>query len=220
MSGIHPRLKSLFSIAKGISETFGQNCEVVIHDFQNLEKSLVYVAGKVTGRKIGAPSTALVLQTIKSNGNASNDLINYHTSTKDGKTLKSSTIFIRDDYDAIIGCMCINFDMSNFLTCQQILENFTNFNKENEHMNGEKLFYDVNEAMDEIINSTIKDCSTPKQLMQKEDKLVIVKKLDEKGVFLVKGSVDQVAKILGVSRYTIYNYLEQTRSMSFNSNAT
>jgi len=35
--------------------------------------------------------------------------------------------------------------------------------------------------------------------------------LDKKGVFLVKGSVEQVASVLGVSRYTIYNYLEETR---------
>ncbi|WP_028309600.1 helix-turn-helix transcriptional regulator [Desulfitibacter alkalitolerans] len=214
---IHPRLKGIFPIAKGISETFGKNCEVVIHDLQKPEKSLIYVAGKVTGRKPGAPTTDLVLQTLKSKGNDANDLINYQTSTKDGKILKSSTIFIKDDNDIIIGCMCINFDMSEFLTCQQILESFTNFSKENEYMGGERFFYDVNEAMDEIIHSTIKDYPTPKQLMQKDDKLLVVKKLDEKGVFLVKGSVDQVAKILGVSRYTIYNYLEEARSTSFNS---
>jgi len=216
-NNIHPRLNSFFSIAKGISETFGKNCEVVIHDLQNPEKSLIYVAGKVPGRKPGAPSTDLVLQTLKSKGNDASDLINYQASTKDGKILRSSTIFIRDDNNIIIGCVCINFDMTEFLTCRQILESFTNFSKENEHVGGERFFYDINEAMDEIINSTIKDYPTPKQLMQKEDKLVIVKKLDEKGVFLVKGSVDQVAKILGVSRYTIYNYLEEARSTSFNS---
>ena len=94
-NNINPKLKSFFPIAKGISETFGQNCEVVIHDLQKPEKSLVYVAGKVTGRKPGAPSTDLVLQAIKNNGNTSNDLINYETSTKDGRTLKSSTIFIK-----------------------------------------------------------------------------------------------------------------------------
>jgi len=219
MDEFHPKLKSFFSIAEGIFKTFGKNCEVVIHDLQMPEKSLVYVAGKVTGRMPGAPATDLVLQTLKNKGNDSNDLINYQTSTKEGKTLKSSTIFIRDDNNIIIGCMCINFDMSEFLTCQQILESFTNFNKEHEHVAGEKFFSDVNEAIDEIIYSTIKDYPTPKQLMQKEDKLVIVKKLDEKGVFLVKGSVDQIAKILGVSRYTVYNYLEQTRSTSFNSSA-
>ena len=48
--------------------------------------------------------------------------------------------------------------------------------------------------------------------MEKEDKLVIVRRLDEKGVFLVKGAIDYVANILGVSRYTIYNYLDEVRS--------
>ncbi|MDD2481760.1 MAG: helix-turn-helix domain-containing protein, partial [Lutispora sp.] len=37
----------------------------------------------------------------------------------------------------------------------------------------------------------------------------IVETLEDKGVFLIKGAVDYVAKVLCVSRYTIYNYLDE-----------
>ena len=47
--------------------------------------------------------------------------------------------------------------------------------------------------------------------MQKEDKLRIVARLEEKGIFAIKNSVDYVAECLGVSNFTVYNYLKEVR---------
>ncbi|MFZ7102416.1 MAG: helix-turn-helix transcriptional regulator [Peptococcaceae bacterium] len=217
---VHPKLREFMPVAKSIAATFGNMCEVVIHDFKYPEKSLVYIFGKLTGRKLGAPITNLVLETLRKNGDKSSNLIGYQTSTKDGKILKSSTIFIRDETDKIIGCMCINFNLTELLTCQQILDNFTKMVSVDENIGSSEEFYgDVNEVLNSIIKNVIADYPTPQQLMTKEDKLNIVKRLDGKGVFLVKGAVDQVAKVLGVSRYTIYNYLEEARSKPVSASA-
>ena len=35
--------------------------------------------------------------------------------------------------------------------------------------------------------------------------------MDEKGIFLVKGAMDKVAELMGVSRVTIYSYLDEAR---------
>lgn len=187
-------------------------CEVVIHDFRYPEKSLVYIAGKLTDRKLGAPITNIVLEALKKNGDKSSNLIGYQTVTKDNKMLKCSTIFIKDDEQKIIGCMCINLNITELITCQEIIENFTRGGKANQSIGQEEFFGDVNEALDSIIEKVLNNYPTPRQLMEKEDKLHIVRELDEKGVFLVKGAVEQVASVLGVSRYTIYNYLEEVRS--------
>lgn len=209
----HPKLKALFPIAQGIAATFEKYMEVVIHDLTQPENSLIFIAGNVTGRKIGAPITNIILETLKQKGDQAPNLIGYQTTTKDGKILKSSTIFIRDDEGKIIGCLCINFDLTDFLTCREILDFFTKTEKGIDNNNQEeKFFNDVNEAMEEIVQSVLDNYPTPKKLMEKEDKLVIVRRLDEKGVFLVKGAIDYVANILGVSRYTIYNYLDEVRS--------
>jgi len=45
--------------------------------------------------------------------------------------------------------------------------------------------------------------------MQKEDKLMVAKIAEEKGAFLIKGAITQLAKEINVSRYTIYNYLRR-----------
>lgn len=40
-------------------------------------------------------------------------------------------------------------------------------------------------------------------------RLRVVSELHAMGVFKIKGSVNEVAKALGVTRYTIYNYLDK-----------
>ncbi|HHY59641.1 MAG TPA: transcriptional regulator [Clostridia bacterium] len=214
--GHHPKLEALFPIADGIAQTFGKNAEVVVHDLRQPEKSLIYMAGNITGRKLGAPITNLVLETLKKNGDQAPNLIGYQTTTKDGKILKSSTIFIRDDDGKIIGCLCINLDITELITCQKILEYYTRTEKPNEPTTQEEFFNDVNDAMAGIVQGVLADYPVPVQLMEKDDKLIIVKKLDEKGVFLVRGAVEYVANVLGVSRYTVYNYLDEVRSTPLN----
>ena len=43
--------------------------------------------------------------------------------------------------------------------------------------------------------------------MARADKQFAVRRLDERGVFLLRGAVDDVADLMGVSRVTLYSYL-------------
>ena len=45
--------------------------------------------------------------------------------------------------------------------------------------------------------------------MSTEEKVELVKDLEESGVFQIKGAVDQVALLMGLSKYSIYNYLKK-----------
>lgn len=47
--------------------------------------------------------------------------------------------------------------------------------------------------------------------MQKEDKVEVIRYLQKRGVFLIKGAIEKVAKRLNVSRYTLYNYLSEIK---------
>jgi predicted transcriptional regulator YheO len=211
-SKVNPLLLAMIPIADGIANTLGEQCEVVIHELKNLDSSLFYIAGNITGRKLGAPLTNLSLQTIKQEGNNARDLIGYETLTKDGKRLKSSTIYIRNDLEQIIGCLCINLEINHIQTCIKILESLTKVNTNTNVVTKENFYVDVNEAMEEIVSGALKEYSIPLSLMEKDDKIRVVNILENRGVFLVKGSVDYVANILNVSRYTIYNYLNEIRS--------
>ncbi len=48
--------------------------------------------------------------------------------------------------------------------------------------------------------------------MSTDEKIRLVKILETKGAFQVRGVINQVALRLGVSNFTIYNYLKKIRA--------
>lgn len=78
---------------------------------------------------------------------------------------------------------------------------------------------DIEELMRVMVDEAVQSVGIPMPLAQKDDKMRVVKRLDENGVFLVKGAVDYVAHILGISRYTVYNYLDETRVAKYTEGA-
>lgn len=206
---IHHKIDALVPVADAIHATIGAYSEVVIHDITRPDQSIVYIAGNVTNRQIGAPLTDLVLENVRKHGNECEDVLNYGTTTRDGKTLRSSTTFIRDDDGQVIGCLCINIDITPMLSWRYFLEKSLAVETGSIR---ETFSSDVSEALNGIIKGILETYHVPVASLPREEKLVIITQLDDKGVFLVKGAIDQVAYALGVSRYSIYNYLEEVRS--------
>jgi Uncharacterized protein conserved in bacteria len=207
-------LKALIPFADSIQATMGQYCEVAIHDLTHPDKSLIYIVGNVTNREIGAPITDLVLRELRKHGDRCPNLTNYNTTTRDGKRLRSSTTFARTN-NKIIGCMCINLDISPFIKWKNFFSEWL----ETDSLSVEETFTnDVTETLNHIIVSTLESYQIPIANLIKEDKLDIISQLDEKGVFLVKGSIELVASSLSVSRYSIYNYLDEVRNQKHSSN--
>ncbi|MEA4960599.1 helix-turn-helix domain-containing protein [Lutispora sp.] len=61
-----------------------------------------------------------------------------------------------------------------------------------------------------IINRAVISSNVPPERMSPEEKMEIVKQLESQGVFLLKGSVQEVAKHLKASDATIYRYLSKS----------
>ena len=214
----NPDLEKYIPFVKTIAEMFGKKCEVLIHDFSNPQHSIIVIEnGHVTGRKIGDPITDLALSVWKKNGYENKKIdriVNYKTKSKDGKILKSSTVFIRNNQKKIIGCICINYDITVDLMFHKVMDEFcttVDLDKGKSEKGIETFTSDVNEVLKNIIQEAVEKIGKPIPLMQKEDKLMVAKIADEKGAFLIKGAIAQLAKEINVSRFTIYNYLEEIK---------
>lgn len=207
----NPLLNSFIPLVEALGKMFGKNCEVVLHDISNPQRSIVAIAnGHVTGRKVGGPMTDYGLMILREG--KYEDIINYRSKSKDGKILKSSTIFLKDEKNRAFGCICINFDISEVEMLRNILAEICDTESDNTQVVDETFADDVNSVLANIVSNTLDNFGRPINYMTKEDKVNVVKILDSKGVFLIKGSVDYVAKVLCVSRYTIYNYLDEIRA--------
>ena len=216
---INPILASFIPVVKAIAKTFGPDCEVLLHDVSNLESSIIAIEnGHVTGRKIGSPITDLGLYFLKSDLFKNTDFIaNYQTESKDGKKLKSTTIFIRDKQKKIIGFLCINYALEHLLEVRKMIDDFSVVTKDvdkevSNNERKEEIFADnIDDLLERVFIKAKEKIGKPIEKMQKNDKLEVVKYLQKGGVFLVKGNIDKIANKLNVSRYTIYNYLSEIK---------
>jgi predicted transcriptional regulator YheO len=217
MDSIQDEEKLLFSMVRGIAAQLGSCCEVVLHNLkgQPYEHTIVAIEnGNITGRRVGDCGTNPGLEVLRGT-DAEGDKYNYFTQTKDGRMLRSTSVYIRNPAGEAIGAICINLDITDFLMAERTLGTITNrmglSNRDGVIV--EDIFTnDVNDLLESLIQDSIKHIGKPVAKMTKVDKMEGIRFLDRKGALLVKKSGDRIAKFYGVSKYTLYSYLDGTRT--------
>ncbi|MFC0522837.1 transcriptional regulator [Pontibacillus salicampi] len=191
-------------------EMMGSRCEVAVHDFRNLDQSLIHLAGSITDREIGSPITSLVLEQLKNAESNVDDFANYKTVSHKGHVMKSSTVFLYDDENEVIGALCVNIDVSLLIQLGGEIQDFITFN--DQRVEKESFYTTVHDVVEDMIEHALQELNKTPAMLNKEEKIEVIRILEKKGTFLIKGSTEYLAKVLGVSKYTIYNYLQQIRT--------
>lgn len=62
-------------------------------------------------------------------------------------------------------------------------------------------------ALDRLIEQVEKELGSPLPNLSRSEKQLAVKLLDQRGAFILRRAVEDVADAMGVSRITVYNYL-------------
>ena len=206
-------LEFAMRVAKGIAGQFGRYCEVVIHDLKSndLEHSIVAIEnGHISGRSIGDGPSHIVLESLKEDPSTLQDRISYLTKTSDGKVLKSTTIFIRDENGEVTGLMGINYDISLLVSIDDSIREFTGQGQLSSEP--EAISRNVADLLDELLEQSVRIVGKPTALMSKDEKIRAIRFLDESGAFLITKSGPKVCQFFGISTYTLYSYLDEIRS--------
>lgn len=202
----------LTRLAHAMAEQFGNNCEVVIHDLDKkpLESSIVAIEnGHVSSRSVADGPSMVVLDTLTKNPGDVEDQLCYLTEV-DGKMIKSSTVYIRDEKGNISGIFGINFDISPMIVFQRELKGLIS----QESLNTEEsthIYHDVNSMLDDLIKRAVKIIGRPVAYMTREDKIRAIKYLNEHGAFLITKSGDRISNYFGISKYTMYSYIDKEK---------
>lgn len=206
-------LEILKTMADGVAKQFGQKCEVAIHDLSgNLENSIVYIVnGDVTNRKAGSGPSKVVLETMHKDPAAIKDHLGYLTQTPDGRTLKSSTIFIRDENQKIHYIFSINYDITEVLSVERAIKSLISVEPKQEEMQPEQIVSNVNDLLDNLIRQSVELVGKPLALMNKEDKIKAISFLNDAGAFLITKSGDKVSEHFGISKFTLYSYINEVK---------
>jgi predicted transcriptional regulator YheO len=199
-------LDLLERLAEGIVAVVGPHCEVVVHDFSDLEHSAVIVAGNVTGREPGAPIPDLDF-IADGLGRSTPDQLNYRARIGE-HYLQSSTIWIRDPQGNPTGAVCVNVDYSSLLRARDMIDALASSTESvSDLVISDTFARDVSELIKQSVREVLREEGLQHtEEMSYENKLQLIEKLEKRGLFQMRGAVNQVAAQLGVSRASVYNY--------------
>jgi len=216
MENINSEWDNLERLIKMIAAQFGSNCEVVLHDLtKDYDSTIVAIEhNHITQRNIGDSGTNLGLEILRGTMEAG-DRYNYFTKTKDGKLLRSSSIYLKNDAGVVIGSICVNFDISGYLLMEGMLNEITNSSNRNGNPETTEVFANnVNELLDHLILESQEAIKKRPEEMTRTDKIKMIEFLDSKGAFLITKAGDRICEYLGISKFTLYNYLDITKKQS------
>ena len=201
---------TLKQLARGLAEQFGSNCEIVIHDLseEHIDNSIVHIEnGHVTGRKLGGSPSNVVIEAIQKNPDDLEDQYAYLTRTDSGRILKSTTIFIKGEDKRPRYVLAINYDITNLLALESTIKSLTTTSEDANTDQPTPIPMDVNQLLDELIAQSVELVGVPVAYMTKEDKIKAIQFLNDSGAFLITKSGDKVSKFFGISKYTLYSYV-------------
>lgn len=217
MKGLEDESRMLNQLLTLISSQFGSNCEVVLHDLtKDYNHTIVDIRnGHVTNRMIGGCGSNLGLEVL--NGSVvDGDRLNYVTTTPDGKILRSSSIYLKNDEGKVVGSLCINLDITETMQFEGFLRKYNHF----ESSQGEFFAQDVNNLLDYLIQQAQSLVGKEPKEMNKDDRVTFLRYLDDKGAFQIAKSSIKICEILGISKFTLYNDLELIRGRAAGKDAS
>lgn len=210
-----------------ISKAIGPDFEISLIDTKDGKNRIIAMEyGNISGRHVGEEISPLLKKSIENKEYETTDYIaNRTTYAKSGKPLRTSIFFIKDEDNNLEGIMCINFDDSRYeelgkkimFLCHPdyYTEHRITRQSDSSDINGD--YKDVGESMtieetiESIVDNELNEVLIPVERLTQDEKIQIVKNLDNKGVFMMKGSVGIFSKKLDVSQASVYRYINIAR---------
>lgn len=203
-----------------LSSMLPDNMEVVLHDLTNPTNSIVAIInGHVSARAVGHPllggprADKGMQEVTRHIGMPSTErsvvVKDYVTTTASGLELRSATCLYRDSTGTPFAALCMNVDT----TILEMMQAWTS-RQLGSAQRPEPAEHDappMDALMHEVIGEAIAKFGKPVSLMNKDEKTLAVDAMKKNGLFIVKGGVERAAKALGVSRFTVYNYLDELK---------
>lgn len=220
------------TLVKFLGEVLGNDYEIVLQSLEKTDGNIVAIEnGDISGRTVGAPLTNFAMQMLHDNEKSPMDYkTNYTGFTNTGVPLRSSSMLIKNDEGKPIGMLCINFSDSRYRNLsQEILElchpnhyyvpdlinphhAIDNNNTMIEHSVNESFHNKLEDVIDDVLVDIVGTSDFPTDRLTPDEKMRIVKSLDDKGVFRTKGSVVYTAKKLSCSQATMYRYISKVKN--------
>jgi predicted transcriptional regulator YheO len=191
--------------ARGIAEMFGASCETLVHDMGVPTHPILSIYnGHVSGREVGSTMDIMGVGLELDEQAATTDQVNLAAVTPDGRQTKSSTFhMIGEGYNLALG---INFDYTSLVFANRILVDLMSAQADLR-----SALWQPGDAkqLGDLFDQCAASLGKPLDAFTKADRLKLIALLRARSAFSYRKSVPYVAGRLGVSRYTVYKYLDE-----------
>lgn len=209
-------LDALSEIVSGLEPLLASNTELVVHDLRKPEASVVAIAnGHISSRRVGdaivaGPRQDEALKALVKNVVdpaapfiSASDI--YETQTRVRSSVRSISVLLRDSDGRAFGGVCMNVDHSDLIELQRIAGDLI----KTARVLPEPEQNTLESAIREIVENSVKEIDRPLHALTKDDRKSIIKSMRDKGLFLARSGVDIAASRLNISRFTVYNYINE-----------
>lgn len=211
-----------------LSNVNGPEAEILLCDTEHILVAEHPITDRVKpGNRIGDMERSFLEEgTYKT----TDSIVNYRALLPSGERLRASTLFLKNEDGSLAGFLTINVRVENLLHIRDMIDRQINGGTERkpialpQHQKSSAAsapqtnprlvgrYDEVNIAIKDIISSVtgeyLSGLGVPAERLTPAERQQVVRELDKRGVFLVKGSISDVAKRLGCSDVTIYRYLQ------------
>lgn len=204
-------------VAKFIAKFLGQDAQVILFDTKT--ETIVCVENQFQKeRNVGDPIRNIERKFLDDKTyERKNYAMNYRAILGENHKLRSATLFIKDENQELQGMLTINYRVAELIDVREKIDEIINgyafqddeyAEKEEEYL--ESFENPVDGFMNRVVSNIMAEYDIPADRLSAMEKQEITKKLDSKGVFLIKGSIGHVASVLNTSEVTIYRYLSKS----------
>ncbi len=209
-------LESYKQLVEFLGLMLGPQYKIVLYDLTARPPCVAAIAGgTLEGEGIGAPLTDLARHVLEEYGSTSTYKVGFSGRTRSGTQLSCSDFFIKD-HGRVVGMLCVNMDVTAHLQlCSQVLQmgaldGLFAVKPAGKPAKPAALSESFSNVRASVAQAVRESCGgvAPERLTQKE-KMAVVRTLQARGMFAVKGAVGEVAQALSCSNASIYRYLSK-----------
>jgi predicted transcriptional regulator YheO len=191
-------------VCEAVVALFHPFAEVAVHDIRRDRIAAIW--NPISERRVGQRA---LLDELPEYPDDARVIGPYPKVMADGRAVTSVSVVLHNAKGAPRGLLCINFDRSPFDGAAELLSRFAAAVEERPP---ELFDHDWREQILLVVDEECRSRRLRRDRLTREQRLDLVRVLDERGLFSTRNAAAHAARALGVSRTTVYALLKEARS--------
>lgn len=196
-------LEPLRSVCAALAALLQPHAEVVVHDIAS--DRILAIWNPFSGRREGDPS---LLDELPEADGEWTVFGPYAKVLPDGRELSAVSAVVCDDGGRPAGLVCVNLDRSPLLDAAKLLQALAAPVADRPP---ELFARDWREQIALVIDEQCRALGASRARLSRDERLQVVRALDERGLFATRHAAHHAASALGVSRALVYSLLKEAR---------